>query len=224
VSQDYPDIEHIFVDGVSSDDTLNLISALAIENKQVVSEKDAGIYDALNKGIDLASGDIIAFLHSDDTFASSDTLSKVVACFVRERCSVVYGDLVYVSQNDPAKVVRYWKSRKYDRSLLTRGWMPAHPAFFMKKEAYEKLGKFDTSYKISGDYDALLRYLLSDEISTYYLPEVISKMRVGGVSNRSLANIVQKMKEDYRAMKNHGLPPLYCLLGKNLSKLQQFFR
>ena len=223
VSQDYGDIEHIIVDGESSDNTLDIVSLSGIENTKVISERDNGIYDALNKGIDLATGDIIAFLHSDDTFAKSSTISSVVTYFRREQCDAVYGDLDYVAKDDCSKIIRRWESRKYEKFLLNRGWMPPHPAFFMKKSAYKKLGKFNTTYKISSDYDALLRYLLSEQISTFYLPEVLSKMRVGGVSNRSLATVLQKMSEDYRIMKCHGLRPLSCLIAKNISKIKQFF-
>lgn len=221
-SQDYLDIEHIVVDGKSSDDTLNLVEQYGLDAAKISCECDDGLYDALNKGINLASGDIVGFLHSDDLLASESAISNIVSCFNETGCDAVYGDLQYVAKDNVLKIIRFWKSRAYTPSIIKRGWMPPHPTFFMKREHYEKLGSFDTSYRISADYDALLRYLLSDNFQVHYMPSVISKMRVGGISNGNLGNVLLKMAEDARVMKSHGLNVVAGLIGKNISKLSQF--
>ena len=222
-SQNYPDIEHIIIDGQSQDSTLNLIGSYGFKAVKVVSEADKGLYDALNKGVKLASGDIIGFLHSDDVFANNHVICDLVDTFKNHEIDAVYGDLEYVASENLEKVVRYWKSKKFVLSALKKGWMPPHPTFFMKADHYEKLGGFDLKYKISADYDQLLRCLLSKNFNAFYLPSVITKMRVGGISNRSIKNIKLKMVEDVSIMKKHGISPFKGLLGKNFSKLIQFF-
>ena len=221
--QDYPNIEHIVVDGKSSDDTLGLVKKYGLETVKVISETDEGLYYALNKGISLSSGDIVGFLHSDDIFASKDTISNIVTFFKKNECDAVYGDLEYVANGNVDRVIRFWKSRQYNPSIIRSGWMPPHPTFFMKREHYKNFGSFNTIYRISADYDALLRYLLSEVLVVQYIPIVVSKMRVGGVSNRSIRNVILKMSEDVRIMKHHELAPFRALIGKNLSKLIQFF-
>jgi glycosyltransferase involved in cell wall biosynthesis len=189
-----------------------------------LSEKDKGIYDGLNKGVRLATGDVVAFLHSDDIYASDTILEDVVKVFeADENIDGVYGDLVYTPKNDASKVLRYWKSRDFDTSLLAKGWMPAHPTLFLKREVYEKYGEFDLSFKIAGDYEFLLR-VLSAGIKVKYLPEVIYKMRVGGESNKSLKNIILKSQEDLRALKKNGVGGFGSLILKNFSKIGQFVK
>lgn len=217
-------LQHIVVDGFSSDRTLKIIeSAGSITN--FISEPDKGIYDALNKGIQMASGDIIGILHSDDLLASQTILEEIVQTFEKTKADVIYGDLVYVDKEDTSKVIRYWKSQPFKPELLKRGWMPAHPTVFAKREVYEKHGQFDLSFKIAADYDMMLRIFQDSSLKFVYLPEVITRMRVGGASNKSVANIIQKSKEDYRAMKKNGLPfPAWTLACKNLSKIPQFLK
>ena len=135
----------------------------------------------------------------------------------------IYGDLTYVTKDDTSKVVRYWKSRVFTMAKLKRGWMPPHPTFYVKREVYEKYGAFDTSFKIAADYDSILRFLGREKISTHYIPEVLVKMRVGGASNKSIKNLVQKSKEDFKAMKNNGVGNVGSLFVKNASKVPQFF-
>lgn len=222
-AQNYPDIQHIIIDGQSKDGTLNLVERYGLKTVKVLSEADNGLYDALNKGLKLASGDIIGFLHSDDVFANNHVIYDLVDAFENNDIDAVYGDLEYVASENVEKVIRYWRSKKFVFSALKKGWMPPHPTFFMKADHYEKLGGFDLKYKISSDYDHLLRCLLTEDFNAYYLPSVITKMRVGGVSNRSIKNIILKMVEDVSIMREHGISPLTALLGKNFSKLIQFF-
>lgn len=224
LSQTYENIEYIVVDGASSDGTVEVIQKYADKLAAFVSEKDRGIYDGLNKGVDLATGDIVAFLHSDDIYANENVIKEVVELFQTQELDSVYGDLVYVDKVNTSKVFRYWKSGAYAIKKLKRGWMPPHPTFFVKRELYEKYGKFDLSFKIAADYDFMLRMLGKHKISTAYLPKVLYKMRVGGASNRSLGNILQKSKEDARALKNNNIGGYATLFMKNAVKIPQFFK
>lgn len=223
-SQSYADIEYIIIDGASKDSTIELITSTSRRVTTIISEPDKGIYDALNKGIQAATGDIIGFLHSDDIFAYPDVITDVVARFKESQCDAVYGDLEYVSKDDVTKVVRHWKSGEFSRFKMQLGWMPPHPSFYMKRELYLHWGCFNLDYKISADYDSLIRYLWTHNAKLNYLPKVLTKMRVGGMSNRSLSNIVKKSKEDIRAMRNNGLLWPVVLLCKNFSKLPQFLK
>lgn len=222
--QTYPDIEYIVIDGGSSDNTVSVISDNCSRGATVISEPDNGIYDALNKGIANATGDIVGFLHSDDLFAYPDAVKDLVETLERDDVQAVYADLEYVSKDDTNKVIRKWVSGIYDQQKLRLGWMPPHPTFFMKRELYLAYGQFDLSLKIAADYDSLLRYLWSNNVKATYLPKVVTKMRVGGASNRSLKNIIEKTKEDIQALKNNQLFWPSALLIKNVSKIPQFFK
>lgn len=226
VSQDYPELEHIVVDGHSSDDTLAIIKEWEGQDHfRWVSEPDHGIYDALNKGIALATGDVIGFVHSDDMLSNPSIVSEIMLLFNNEQVDGVYGDLLYVDKLNCDKVIRVWKSCVFQPKLLNQGWMPAHPALFLKKEVYSKHGNFDLAYKIAADYDFMLRVLKNTDLRFSYLPKVISKMRVGGASNRNISNILQKSREDYKAIKSNSLSyPIWVLLAKNLSKIPQFIK
>ena len=188
----------------------------------LVSEPDGGIYDALNKGMARARGDVIGLLHSDDWLATPDVLAMVAQAFDQTSADAVYGDLQYVSAADPDKVLRHWKSGEYSPRLLQRGWMPPHPALFIRRQIYEAYGGYDTSYRIAADYDAILRWFGSGQMQVAYVPHVLVKMRAGGASNRSLANIVRKSREDYRALRSNRVGGLPTLAWKNLRKLGQF--
>lgn len=189
---------------------------------RIVSEPDRGIYDALNKGIRAATGDVIGLVHSDDFLAHPLVLERVAARFAETGADAVYGDLDYVSASDTTRVIRHWRSGAFTPQKLARGWMPPHPALFLRREVFERLGSYDTSYRIAADYDAILRYFGRGGICPAYLPEVLVKMRVGGESNRSLGRILRKSREDYRALRSNGVSGLGALVWKNASKLPQF--
>ena len=226
--QTYQNIEYIVIDGGSNDGTIEYLqqSNLIIH---IISESDKGIYDALNKGIRLATGDIIGFLHSDDILASPQTIENIVRDFTIpfwggkvEFSDIVYGDLVFVDQNDTNKIVRYWKSQPFKPKILRRGWMPPHPTVFMRREVYEKHGLYNTDLKCAADYDFLLRILRDKKLNISYLPEIITKMRMGGVSTGGIKNMIVKSKEDYWVLKNNQMTfPLWILFLKNISKIPQ---
>ena len=222
-SQTHPSIEHIFIDGASTDDTLEIIKTTSLRQNIIVSEKDSGIYDAMNKGIRNSSGDIIGFLHSDDIFHSEKVISDLVNKIQDENLDGVYGDLQYVDKVNPNKIIRSWKSCQFKQNLLRKGWMPAHPTLFLKREIYLKHGVFNTSFKISADYDFILRIFKDQNLKSGYLPKIVTKMRVGGASNRSLKNIFKKTKEDYCVIRLNKIGNLMTLFLKNASKIKQFF-
>lgn len=225
LSQDYKDIEYIIVDGKSSDGTLEVIKKYSSQIAKIVSENDKGLYDALNKGISIATGDIIGFLHSDDLYYDTTVLSRVVRNFLNSDVDSVYGDLIYVKRNNPDKIVRYWESKPYSHGLFLKGWMPAHPTFFVKKSIYHSYGNFNLELKSAADYEIMLRFLHKHKISTTYLPQVLIKMRVGGKSNVSLSNRLKANREDRQAWKINGLKPsIFTLFRKPLSKIPQFYR
>jgi len=222
--QTYPDIEYIIIDGNSKDNTLEIIRQYSSRVSVMISEPDKGIYDALNKGIAHATGDIIGFLHSDDLLAYPDAISDIVASFNENKCDAVYADLDYVSKDDLSVVVRKWKSGRFSLNRLKYGWMPPHPSFYMKRQKYIEWGSFNIDYRISADYDSLLRYLWQHQAKVSYLPKVLTIMRVGGASNRSLKNIIKKSNEDITIIKNNGLFWPMVFICKNLSKLPQFIK
>ncbi|EMK6668392.1 glycosyltransferase [Vibrio sp. Vb2880] len=222
--QSYPDIEYIIVDGASKDNTLDVVRQNCTRVSKIISEPDKGIYDALNKGIQAATGDIIGFLHSDDLFAYPDAVADMVATLEKNQSQAAYADLAYVSKDDTDKMVRLWTSGDYQQNKMLNGWMPPHPTFYMRRELYLSLGLFDLGFKIAADYDSLLRYLWSNNVSMSYLPKVLIKMRVGGASNRSLSNIYKKTCEDIQALKNNKVFWPKALFIKNFSKVPQFFK
>jgi glycosyltransferase len=222
LSQTYTDIEYIIVDGKSKDNTVEVVKSFGDRISKFVSEPDKGIYDALNKGVRMATGDVIGFMHSDDLFASDTIIEKVAEIFKNHDTDSLYGDLQYVYKNDTNKVLRYWKSGKFTIGRLRRGWMPPHPTFYVKKKIYDQHGVFNTDFRIAADYDTMLRFLGKYRITTHYLPEVMVKMRVGGASNRSLKNIIKKSKEDMKAIRDNEFGSVLTLVLKNLRKLTQF--
>ncbi len=215
-------VEHIVVDGGSTDGSLAVLDTHKAGIAKMVSEPDRGIYDALNKGIRMASGDVIGFMHADDEFASPRALDRIAAAFDDPDVGAVYGDLVYVRKSDTSRVVRYWRAGEYQRNHLTHGWMPPHPTFYVRKDIYQRLGAFDTRYKIAADYENMLRILWRGRVRAAYVPEVLVRMRVGGASNMSLFNMLHKSREDYAAMRENGIGGLQALLLKNVAKLPQF--
>jgi Glycosyltransferases involved in cell wall biogenesis len=223
LSQTYSNVEYIIVDGESTDGTVEVIRSFEGSVAKWVSEPDKGIYDALNKGIGMATGDVTGILHSDDLFGSHQILEHVAGVFEQTGCDAVYGDLVYVSRTDSEKVIRYWKSAPFDVRRFKQGWMPAHPTLFLKKKVYDTYGLFDLRFKIAADYDLILRTLASGKLKCEYLPEIITRMRVGGTSNKSIGNILKKSCEDYKALRRNHVGGFVALARKNVSKLGQFF-
>lgn len=221
--QTWPQVEHIVIDGASTDGTLRLIEARRDRLAVLVSEPDGGIYDALNKGFARSSGDVIGLMHSDDFYADERVLERVAQAFADPAVDGVYGDLDYVAKADPARIIRRWRSGSYAREKLAHGWMPPHPTLFLRRAVIEQWGGFDTGFRIAADYDAMLRYLARGNIRLAYIPEVLVKMRVGGESNRSLSRILRKSREDYLALRRNEVGGLWALAWKNLGKLGQFF-
>lgn len=221
-SQSYPVVEHIVQDGGSTDGTLNEILRVAKGATNWVSEPDAGIYDAINRGIRRATGDVIGLMHSDDVFAHDLVLESVATCLSDPKIDGVYGDLQYVAADDTSRIVRHWRSGPYDPAVLKKGWMPPHPTVYLRREVFDRFGLYDTSFSIAADYDAMLRYLLRGKIRLAYIPEVLVKMRLGGESNRSLERILRKSREDLRALRKNGVGGVGTLVAKNFSKLGQF--
>ena len=221
-TQSWVDVEHVIQDGGSTDGTVAIIQQCARANTSIVSESDCGIYDAINRGIKRATGDIIGLMHSDDVFAHAHVLEKVATAFANPAVDGVYGDLQYVAADDPNRVIRYWRSGEYRPELLARGWMPPHPTLYLRREIFDRFGLYDTSFRIAADYDAMLRYLVKGQIKLAYIPEVLVKMRVGGESNRSIERILLKSREDLRALRNNGVGGLGTLAAKNFSKISQF--
>jgi len=224
LSQSYRPIEYILIDGGSTDGTLEILDKYKTEFSFFLSEPDQGIYDALNKGMRAATGDVIGFLHSDDLFSHKNTLQNIANVFEEFQANVIYGDLLYVEKDNPGKIIRYWKSEQFNTDLLIKGWMPPHPTLFLKKEVIKYVGCFDINYKISADYDYIIRVFKIPGLIAKYLPEVISHMRVGGASNRTFKNIIQKSKEDYNIIKRNNIGGLFTLINKNFSKIYQFFK
>ena len=164
---------------------------------------------------------MIGFLHADDEFASRTTLERVARAFEDPSVDAVYGDLVYVRKDDTSRVVRYWRAGQYTRDQLADGWMPPHPTFYARREVYRRFGSFDLRYKIAADYENMLRILWGGRVNAAYIPEVLVRMRTGGMSNRFL-NVLLKSREDYAALRENGIDPMHALLLKNVTKLPQF--
>ncbi|QEC68020.1 glycosyltransferase [Panacibacter ginsenosidivorans] len=220
--QDYPEIEHIIVDGKSTDNTISVVKAFPHVAK-IISEPDKGIYDAMNKGISIASGEIVGILNSDDIYTHSNVISKVAEIFKDSSVMALYADLQYVAANDLNKVLRSWKSGPFKRKNFYYGWMPPHPAFFVRKEMYNKYGLFNTSLRSAADYELMLRFLVKHEVTPVYLPEVIVKMRNGGISNANLRNRWRANREDNMAWKFNELKPyFFTVYLKPLRKISQF--
>jgi glycosyltransferase len=224
LSQDYVNIEHVIIDGGSEDGTLNLISPYLSEQVKLISEPDEGLYDALNKGINLANGSVVGFLHSDDVFATSHTVSDVIDEFKKSSFSAVYGDVEFFRFASEGKkvITRRWHASTYSRTKLKFGWMPPHTSLFVLRSVYQELGDFNTSYEISADYDFVLRMLINN-YKIKYLPSVLVQMRIGGKSTASFRNQIIKFKEDLRIIRSNNVGNLGTAILKRLRKLNQYF-
>lgn len=221
-AQAYGDVEHLVVEGNSRDGTIAAIERARHKRMRLLSEPDEGIYDALNKGVQNSTGDVIGFLHSDDFLPHDQVLSRIAAAFKDPDVEAVFSDLVYVSQADTSRVIRLWSTGAFQPWRLKYGWMPAHPTLYLRRGVYERHGPYDKNLGISADYDFILRYFSQACGKSVYIPEVLYKMRVGGISNRDCAKIRQKMHEDMLAIRRNRVGGIHTLALKNLSKIGQF--
>jgi glycosyltransferase involved in cell wall biosynthesis len=225
LAQDYPHIEHIIIDGASTDGTVDLVRSYGDRITQFISERDRGIYDAMNKGLALATGDIIGILNSDDFYASTDIISTVVATIENSGVDAVFGDLVYVSGSNLSRIVRYYSSAHFHPGLFAYGWMPAHPTFFVKRFAYDQYGYFKTDYKIASDYELLIRFLAKNRLTYHYIPRIMVKMRTGGVSTTNLMSNWILNREIVRGCAENGIRTnLLKVFSKYFTKIFQLIR
>ncbi len=222
-SQSYQNIEHLVIDGQSKDATIQIVEALRHPHLILSSEPDDGIYDAMNKGLARASGEVIGFLNSDDIFADSSVLEKVAAVFQDESVEACYADLLYVSP-DNSRVVRYWKSRTFEEGDFARGWSPAHPTFYVRHTALKRLGLFDNTFKLAADAEFMMRYLEIGKTRSVYIPHVLIRMRVGGATNQSWGNVIKQNNEVLLALKKNKLPfsPLRFWVTKIFDRVRQY--
>ena len=220
-NQSYKNIEHIIVDGGSKDNTLEICNSFSHVSK-IISEPDNGVYDAFNKGLKLATGDIIGFLNADDVFFNENSVQEIVNPFSNNETDIVYGNLDYV--NEEGRVIRNWISKPYEKGLIKKAWMPAHPTFYCKKEVYDRLGGYNDSFKIGGDFELCLRFLEVNKVPSFYLNKKLVKMLVGGISNSGLKSKWTIYKEELRAFKINKVHvnPVIFFIHK-LKKLKQFF-
>lgn len=222
LEQKFNNIEYIIIDGASTDNTVQIINKYRDKIDFFVSEPDKGIYDAMNKGIALATGDIIGMLNADDYFADENILADVANAFLTQKINILYGDLDFVDMN--GKVVRKWRSGKYRSGHFNWGWMPPHPTFYCKKDLFEKLGNYSLSYGTAADYELMLRFIHANKASVFYLHKVMIKMVIGGVSNKNLSNRVKALRFDLKAMRSNGIfSPFMTVILKPLRKIMQFF-
>jgi glycosyltransferase involved in cell wall biosynthesis len=222
--QSYKSFEHIIVDAKSTDSTLDVIEKHSRDYRHLISEKDSGVYDGTNKGIKSAKGDIVGILNADDFYASPNVLAEVTRAFGDKSVHACYGDLCYVDCYDTDKVVRYWRSNTYHYQKFYWGWMPPHPTFFVRRSAYEKFGYFNLNLGSAADYELMLRFLIRHRLKTVYIPEVLVKMRTGGVSNSTVTNRLRANKMDRMAWSVNGLRPYpWTLTMKPLRKIRQWF-
>ena len=225
VRQSHKDIEHIIVDNNSTDHTLDIIRKYESSITKWTSENDRGMYDAINKGIRMATGDILGILNSDDILVGDDVIESIVKVFEENNVDTVYGDLEYVSATDTNKIIRIWKGRPFKRYRFRYGWMPAHPTFYIKRTLIEKYGYYENHYYTAADYEFMARYLYKNKLSAYYLPKLIVKMRMGGLSNRSLYQRLRANRRDFLAMKRNNIPfAFFVAILKPLIKVTQFFK
>jgi len=222
-AQTHPDIEHLIIDGGSTDETLTLVQSHGAHVARVVSEPDQGIYDAMNKGLAQATGEVVGFLNSDDFYADETVLAKIANAFEDPTVEACYADLVYVTQ-DNSRVVRYWKSKPFAKGDFARGWCPAHPTFYVRKSVIERLGLFDQSYKLAADVEFMMRYLERGQVRAVYIPHVLVRMRLGGATNQSWKNIFRQNKEIFSAMRENRVPfsIMWFTANKLISRIDQF--
>ena len=221
--QNYKDIEHIIVDGKSTDDTLKIIRSNSRSISKWISETDRGMYDAINKGIQMATGDIVGVLNSDDMLATADVIRTIADTFDDPNTDSVYGDLVYVDPQNTQKIIRFWKGISYKRSRFRYGWMPAHPTFYIRRDLITKYGLYESHYYTAADYEFMARYLYKHKVKACYLDQMIVKMRTGGLSNGNLKSRLRANRRDFLAMKKNNIPfSFFVSILKPLIKIPQF--
>lgn len=220
VAQDYPNIEYIVIDGGSTDRTVDLVNEYSKAIHYFCSEKDRGIYDALNKGIAAATGDVVGILHADDMLAAPNVISQIVATFENTNTDAVYGNLNYVNRDNVRDVSRRWKAKPYTLRMLKMGWMPAHPTLYIKRQVFEKYGNYSLNYGTAADYELILRFFFKHRIKAVCLPILMVNMRAGGISNVNSKQRYLAMLNDYKAMKTNGIP--FAFLGLALKKITKF--
>ncbi|MCE5195249.1 MAG: glycosyltransferase [Nitrospiraceae bacterium] len=222
LSQTYPNIEYIIVDGASKDGTLAIVNRYRSRTAKIISESDKGIYDAMNKGIGLATGDIVGFLHSDDVYFNNDAIADIAQTFQEKNTDSVFGDMVYVNRYNTEKIIRYYRADDFSTDRFAFGWMPPHPTFFVKRQFYQKYGVFQDDYRIAADFELLVRFLSTYSITYTYIPKTLVKMRVGGTSTRSLASTLILNKEILRACAENNIKTNYFnVYSKYLTKVFQ---
>ena len=220
LSQDYPNIEYIVVDGKSTDGTQDIVKSFGSKISKFVSEPDKGLYDAMNKGIGLATGDIIGIINSDDIYANNKVFSRVVQTITEKNVDIVYGDLYYFKSGFPDRALRYYRGGVFSLSRVSYGLMPPHPTFFIKRTVYEKFGRFDTRYTLSADFDLILRFLGLHKVPFEYIPDILVKMRTGGKSTSSLKRTFIMNNEDLDSCKKNGVKTnLFKFYSKYLVKI-----
>jgi len=224
-AQSHPTVDYIIIDGGSTDATLAVVRNCGTPIAALVSEPDRGIYDAMNKGLEMATGDVVGFLNSDDMYADAQVLERVAAAFRDPLVDIVYGDIVFVSQQDTTRVVRLWTSRPYTPGLCASGWMPPHPSLYVRRSIYERHGGYDLAFPAAADFEMALRLLDKASLKSVYLPHVQVRMRMGGQSTRSIRNIISGSREVSRACRKHGLPGGFRFAVRRLlAKVPQFLQ
>lgn len=222
-NQLHEDIEHVLVDGGSKDGTIDLVKKHGERVSKFVSSPDCGIYDAMNKGLGLATGDYVAYLNSDDFYTNEQVIQQVAEAIHETNADAIYGDLSYVKRNDPKIRVRYWKSQMFQPGSFVRGFAPPHPTFFMKRKLLNDLGGFDLSYSLASDFDLMFRALEIKKYTSTYMPLELTRMRTGGATNISLKNIVRQNQEILRSLRSHGasISTAGFIVRKLLSRIRQ---
>lgn len=223
LNQTFKDIDYVVVDGGSKDGTIDIIKEYEsrFEGRlRWISEKDNGIYDAMNKGLKMATGDIIGILNSDDIYEDSTVLADIIKAFTDSKADAVFGNLLFVKENDTNAIVRTWQGSDYEEGSFLKGWHPAHPTFYVKNDIYRKYGYFDVSFEVSADFELMLRFIEKERIKTHYLNRNIVRMRMGGESTGSLSKIIKGNKNVLRAFKKNNLKPLpFYLVRRILPKI-----
>lgn len=228
LNQSYEDIEYIVVDGNSNDRTIDIVKSYGNKIAKFISEPDDGIFDAMNKGINLANGDIVGMLNSDDLYADNTILSKVVECFKNLSCEMLYGNLVYVKQENTEKIVRKWIPNKFELNSFKKGWHPPHPSLFVAKKIYEKYENFRLKFNLAADFELMLRLFEKEKVTNHYLPSILVKMRMGGASNKSFFSILKQNYDCYRAFKANDIEvsifySFYRVLPKLKDRIKKLF-